>query len=140
MVSIHFEQTEILDLDPEFFVLWFSDIANSKKKELGEVAIIFCSDEYLLEVNREYLKHDYYTDIITFDYTDGRVSGDLFISVDRVRDNAEQFDVPFNEELNRVCAHGLLHLLGYKDKTELEAKEMREQESFALDLIVPRGT
>ena len=140
MVEIHFEDTKILDLDPEFFVSWLSEVATKEKKELGEVNLIFCSDDYLLQMNRDHLNHDYYTDIITFDYVDDTVlSGDLFISVDRVKDNADAFDVEMNQELLRVVVHGFLHLAGYGDKTDREEKEMRLKENTYLE-IVPRGT
>lgn len=140
MVEIHYEDTEILDLDPEFFVSWLSEVAAKENKELGEVNIIFCSDDYLLQMNREHLDHDYYTDIITFDYVEGSIlSGDLFISVDRVRDNAASFEVDIKQELFRVVVHGFLHLAGYGDKSEDEEKEMRSKENTYLK-IVPRGT
>lgn len=140
MVEIHYEDTKILDLDPEFFVSWLSEVATKEKKELGEVNLIFCSDDYLLQMNRDHLDHDYYTDIITFDYVDGTLlSGDLFISLDRVKDNADSFDVEVNQELLRVVVHGFLHLAGYGDKTEQEEKEMRLKENTYLE-IVPRGT
>ena len=90
---------------------WVKQVATTYGKKVGEVAYIFCSDEKILEVNRQYLEHDYYTDIITFDYTEGnRISGDLFISLDTVRTNAEQFEQPYERELHRVIIHGILHL------------------------------
>jgi probable rRNA maturation factor len=97
--------------------------------------LIFCSDEHLLQINKDHLQHDYYTDIITFDYTvEDIISGDLFISVDRVQDNADEFDVLFQDELHRVCVHGLLHLCGYKDKSDEDEKRMREKEDEMLML------
>lgn len=141
MIEVFFEETEILDVSPEFFVSWLSDLCVAEDKVLGEISVVFCSDEYLLQVNREHLDHDYYTDIITFDYSEGEiVSGDLFISVDRVRDNAEEFKEMFHVELNRVVAHGVLHLIGYGDKTPDEEIVMREKEDMALRLIVSRET
>lgn len=141
MIDIHFEDTEILDLDPEFFVLWLGDVVSLETKTLGEINLVFTSDDYLLDVNREYLDHNYYTDIITFDYSEGDcISGDLFISVDRVRDNALQLNEMFHVELNRVVVHGVLHLCGYKDKSEEDSKLMRSKEDWALSLIVPRET
>lgn len=140
IVQIHYENTEILELDPEFFVSWLSQVATMEKKKLGELNLIFCSDDYLLEINHEHLDHDYYTDIITFDYTQGEVlSGDLFISIDRVKDNAKSFEVVTKEEILRVVVHGFLHLAGYEDKTENKEKEMRLKEDTYLK-IVPRGT
>lgn len=112
---------------------------------LGNVAYVFCSDEYLLEMNQEHLKHDYYTDIITFDYTEGKIiAGDIFISVDRVQENADLNAVSFEQELRRVMIHGILHLLGLRDKKKEDQKAMRLAENQALvlfeTLIVPRGT
>ena len=108
---------------------------------LGDVSLIFCSDKYLLDMNRKHLNHDYYTDIITFDYTtEEAVSGDLFISIDRVLENASDLSMDFRTELNRVVVHGVLHLLGFGDKYPEEAKRMRKLEDQALLLIVPRET
>ena len=136
MILIHYRDMEILGVSPEFFALWLGELCKSKDMVLGELSLVFCSDDALLEVNREYLSHDYYTDIITFDYTMGSVvSGDLMISVDRVRDNAKELNEMFHVELLRVVAHGVLHLLGYGDKSESEEKEMRNQESLALGLV-----
>ncbi len=114
---------------------WLADLIEDQSQAPGDLNYIFCSDEYLLQVNREHLDHDYYTDIITFDYCEnGTVSGDLFISVDRIKENAKEFGKTQENELHRVMAHGLLHLLGYKDKTEKEANEMRQMEEYALNL------
>lgn len=138
MVEIHYEEiAEIPGISPEFLFAWFSNVCALEDKELGDVNVIFCSDEHLLVMNREHLDHDYYTDIITFDYTVGPVvSGDLFISVDRVADNADDLDVTFIDELNRVCVHGLLHLCGYKDKSADDEKLMRAKEDEMLGLRV----
>ena len=104
-------------------------------KKLGNINIIFCSDNYILDVNVKYLGHDYFTDIITFDYCEKDIlSGDLFISIDTVRDNAEFYKTEFNDELNRVIVHGLLHLIGYDDHTPEEQKIMREKENYYLEL------
>lgn len=140
MVNIFYEETEILDLDPEFFIWWLSEVCSLHQNTLGEICLIFCSDEYLLNINRDHLNHDYYTDIITFDYSNTEVSGDLFISVDRVRENAELINEDFERELNRVVVHGVLHLLGFKDKSEAESQTMRNNENAALELIVSRET
>lgn len=141
MISIHYEDTEILDLRPEFFISWLSDVSSLHGYKLGEIALVFCSDPYLLDVNIKHLEHDFYTDIITFDYTvDKVVSGDLFVSIDRVRDNAEKLSQLFHVELNRVVVHGLLHLIGFGDKSEEQAVRMRELENEALSLIVSRET
>lgn len=114
---------------------WLSRIARKHKKTIGELTYVFVSDEHLLSMNQEFLQHDTYTDIITFDYSEWPVvSGELYISIDRVRDNAKSFRVPVKDELHRVIAHGLLHLCGYKDKTKKDAIEMRKQEEKALAL------
>ena len=137
MVNLFFEETEVLELDPDFFVLWLSRVCEAEQKKLGEVNLVFCSDDYLLEINKAHLNHDYYTDIITFDYYDEQITGDLFVSIDRVKDNAAGLNVGFNHELHRVVVHGLLHLLGYGDKSEEEKKVMREMEDKSLLLIRP---
>ena len=112
---------------------WIKVVAATYNKKVGEVAYIFCSDEKILEVNRQYLEHDYYTDIITFDYTEGnRISGDLFNSLDPVRTNAEQFGQPYERELYRVIIHGILHLCGINDKGPGERELMEAAENRAL--------
>ncbi|MDF3028226.1 MAG: metalloprotease ybeY [Fluviicola sp.] len=136
MVEVFFEDIEeVPGVNPEFLFAWYSNVCEVENKSLGDVSIIFCSDEHLLQMNKEYLQHDYYTDIITFDYTeDNLVSGDLFISVDRVEDNSNEFDSLFQDELHRVCVHGLLHLCGYKDKSEKDEELMRSKENEMLML------
>ena len=114
---------------------WVKAVAASYGKKVGEIAYIFVDDEEILRVNREYLQHDYYTDIITFDYTEGdTISGDLFISLDTVRTNAEQFDKPYAEELHRVIIHGILHLCGINDKGPGEREIMEAAENKALGM------
>ena len=114
---------------------WLKLVAESEIKKLGNLNIIFCSDNYILDVNVKYLGHDYFTDIITFDYCEKNIlSGDLFISIDTVRDNAEFYKTEFKDELNRVIVHGLLHLIGYDDHTPEEQKIMREKENYYLEL------
>lgn len=140
MVNLFYEDIEILELSPEFFVSWLKEVCKSHEEKLGEVSLIFCSDNYLLDMNREHLNHDFYTDIITFNYNDNTISGDLFISIDRVKDNAVTNNVLFMDELNRVVVHGVLHLIGFNDKTKEEEMEMRAQENKALKLIVSRET
>lgn len=111
-------------------------VAADYGKRVGEIAYIFCSDEKILEVNRQYLQHDYYTDIITFDYCAGnRLSGDLFISLDTVRTNAEQFNQPYERELYRVIIHGILHLCGINDKGPGEREIMEAAENKALEML-----
>lgn len=108
---------------------WVKSVAKSEGKEAGNINYIFCDDEYLHKINVEYLQHDTFTDIITFDYTEGKVlHSDIYISVERVKENAEIFKVPFQRELLRVLAHGLLHLCGYKDKTPKDSALMRQKE------------
>lgn len=115
---------------------WIKYLVNSENRVLKDVNIIFCSDEYLLDVNKKFLFHDYYTDIITFDYSeDNFISGDLFISVDSVRDNSVHFGVDFKTELDRVIAHGILHLLKYDDHCDEDIKMMRAKEDFYISEI-----
>lgn len=114
---------------------WIKAVAETYGKKVDEIAYIFCSDEKILEVNRQYLQHDYYTDIITFDYCEGKkLSGDLFISLDTVRTNAEQFDAPYETELYRVIIHGILHLCGINDKGPGEREIMEAAENKALEM------
>ncbi|WP_445432033.1 rRNA maturation RNase YbeY [Chryseobacterium indoltheticum] len=113
------------------YTIWLKDIIVSEGKKLGEINYIFCDDEYLLKVNQDYLQHDYYTDIITFDYVKGKtISGEIFVSLQRISDNASTLSKNYEEELRRVLAHGILHLCGYKDKTEEEEQLMRSKEDF----------
>ena len=114
---------------------WLKLVAGSEVKKLGDISIIFCSDPYILNVNLRYLQHDYFTDIITFDYCEGdTLSGDLFISIDSVRENAALYGTEFPDELNRVIVHGLLHLIGYDDHTDEQVAEMRAKENYYLSL------
>ena len=114
---------------------WVSQVVQLRGKRVGNISYLFCDDEYLLGVNQQFLNHDTYTDIITFDYVVADlISGDIMISVDRVGENAEKFGVPFEQELHRVVIHGVLHLLGQGDKSDTEAAEMRRQEEEALAL------
>ena len=131
MIEFHFLDREVPDFDPEFFVSALERLIMNEGKEPGDINVVLCSDEHLLELNKEHLDHDYYTDIITFDYCELLVvSGDLFISVDRVVDNALGLNVVFLDELARVVAHGALHLCGYGDKSLAESLVMREKEDF----------
>lgn len=117
---------------------WVKAVAAEYGKRVGEVAYIFCNDEKILEVNRQYLQHDYYTDIITFDYTEGdRIAGDLFISLDTVRSNAELFGKAYDDELHRVIIHGILHLCGINDKGPGEREIMEAAEDRALAMRKP---
>jgi len=138
MVEIHFEDIdEVPGVNSEFLFSWYTQVCSVESKVLGDITLIFCSDDYLLEMNRTHLNHDYYTDIITFDYSeDNIVSGDLFISYDRVVDNATSFSSSVKDELHRVCVHGLLHLCGYKDKSDVDEQLMRQKEDEMLNLRV----
>ncbi len=126
---------DIVLSDPLSLQKWIRLIVEAHSKKLGRINYLFCSDDYILESNKRFLNHDTYTDIITFDYVQGQlVSGDILVSLDRVRDNAAMFSVPFEQELHRVIIHGVLHLLGFKDKTESDAAEMRRKENEALSI------
>jgi probable rRNA maturation factor len=112
---------------------WIDVVIKKEKRRLGEIHYTFVSDEELLEMNKQFLKHNTYTDIITFDYSEGKtVNGDIFMSIDRVKDNATKFNTEFNDELHRVIIHGVLHLCGYKDKTKKDAALMRKMEENSL--------
>jgi probable rRNA maturation factor len=114
---------------------WISDIIKSEKKDLTNLAYIFCDDSFLLTINQDYLKHKTLTDIITFDYSEsGHVDGEIYISIERVNENAATFKKPFEEELHRVMIHGVLHILGFKDKTSTQKSIMRKKEEACLSL------
>lgn len=136
MIDIAYESTPDLSLSSEKLTSWLSSVAESEGFSLSDLTLIFCSDDHLLKINQDFLEHDYYTDIITFDYcSDDLISGDLFISIDRVIDNAKYFNVTFDQELHRVIVHGVLHLCGYQDKSPEEETIMRQKESDALLLM-----
>ena len=112
---------------------WIKNVILAEGKVPGNISFIFCSDDYLLEVNRKYLNHDYFTDIVTFDYVElDIISGDIFISTDRIRENAVEFNTSFENELSRIMIHGILHLLGYKDKSKKDKLQMTGKENFYL--------
>ena len=135
MVTYFREDTSFVFKDRRLNNRWLKLVAESEIRRLGDISIIFCSDKKILEVNLEYLQHDYYTDIITFDYCEGdRLNGDLFISIDSVKENASYYGVEFSEELNRVIVHGILHLIGYDDHSEKDKKLMRQKENYYLSL------
>ena len=134
-ISFYSESIDFQTENTSLYSKWIDESIQKESFSTGEISIIFTSDEYLLNLNRESLNHDYYTDIITFDYCqDNIINGDLFISIDRVKDNAKQFEEPFDKELSRVIIHGVMHLCGYKDKTHEEEQLMREKENFYLSL------
>ncbi|WP_291529066.1 rRNA maturation RNase YbeY [Bacteroides sp. UBA939] len=133
MISYQTDGVEMPAIKKRETTEWIKAVAAVYGKRAGEIAYIFCSDEKILEVNRQYLQHDYYTDIITFDYSQGnRLSGDLFISLDTVRTNAAQFGSDYETELHRVIIHGILHLCGINDKEPGEREVMEEAENKAL--------
>ena len=133
MISFNFETDFELKNEAEL-TDWIKKTISNESCEVGEINYIFCDDDYLHKINVEYLNHDTFTDIISFDYSVGKeLHGDVFISIDRVKENAEEFEVSFTDELHRVMIHGILHYCGYKDKTDEEAKLMRSKEDFYLN-------
>ena len=119
------------------YINWLSNVAKSEHKTISSLTYIFCSDEYLLDINIKYLGHDYYTDIITFPYKEGNdIESDMYISIDRVKENAIEFGETFENELCRVMVHGLLHLIGYGDKNDDEIKIMRQKEEEYLAFLL----
>ncbi|GJQ03753.1 rRNA maturation RNase YbeY [Capnocytophaga canimorsus] len=136
MITFNYETEFELPEQETVFQAWIEKIIASEEKELGELNYIFCDDNYLHQINVQYLDHDTLTDIITFDYTQEQIiSGDIFISVERVADNAKDFNVDFQTELLRVMAHGVLHLCGYKDKSDAESNQMRSKEEEKMRLF-----
>ena len=137
MISYQTEESQMPAIKKREVSEWIKKVADEYGKKVGDIAYIFCSDEKILEVNKQYLQHDYYTDIITFDYTEGnRISGDLFISLDTVKTNAEQFaDNDYQRELHRVIIHGVLHLCGINDKGPGEREVMEAAENKALSML-----
>jgi probable rRNA maturation factor len=141
MIEFEFLECEIPDFDSEFFVSAIGDLIHLENKKLGELSLLFCTDEHMLKMNKEHLKHDYYTDILTFDYCmENRVSGDLLISWDTVQSNALKYKVDKQTELKRVVFHGILHLCGYNDKTKEETQLMRLKENECLEKYVSHET
>lgn len=135
MISFNYESDFILP-NEDIFSNWIRKVITSESYVLGEINYIFCDDDYLHKINLEYLNHDTLTDIITFDNTEGNViTSDIFISTERVADNANDFNVSFQDELLRVMIHGILHLCGYKDKTDIEASLMRSKEDEKIRLF-----
>lgn len=136
MLSVDWLTMDPFDFNNDDIERWLLEVAKAEGLTLGEVVLVFCTDDELLDINIKHLGHDYYTDIITFDYTeDKNISGDLFISADRVRENALALTVGFQAELHRVVVHGVLHLCGYGDKTNAEEQLMREKEDFYLNKL-----
>lgn len=135
MITFNYENDFVLE-NEVVYQDWISRIISSEGFTEGEINYIFCDDEYLLNINVEYLNHDTYTDIISFDYSVGNLlQGDIFVSTERVAENALNFNVPFENELKRVLSHGILHYCGYKDKSESDVKEMRQKEDEKIALF-----
>jgi rRNA maturation RNase YbeY len=137
-LAIHFfsETTKFRFNRKRITTNWLKKVITSYKREPGDISVVFCSDEQLLEINKQYLKHSYFTDVITFNYNyNDVISGDIYISIDRISENARNFNVSFDKELNRVIVHGILHLLGFNDKKSSEKEKMRELEDLHLKEI-----
>ena len=135
MIQFFFENIDEIII-PFQTNVWVEKVIINEGKKLGEINYIFCDDEYLLKVNQDFLKHDYYTDVITFDYVKGKIiSADIFVSLPRILENASTLSKDFNSELLRVLVHGILHLCGYKDKNEEEINKMRQKEDFYLSIF-----
>ena len=135
MILYYYEDIDFVFRNKTLNNRWLKLVAESEIRRIGDISVIFCSDNYILDVNQKYLQHDYFTDIITFDYCEGdRLSGDLFISIDSVRENAIEYGTDFSDELNRVMVHGILHLIGYDDHTEEDIAMMRKKENYYLSL------
>lgn len=132
-ISYHYEDVKKIPFKQKDISAWIKEVALSYDKKLGDIAYIFCTDERILQVNNEYLQHDYYTDIITFDYGEGnKISGDIFVSLDTVKSNSEKYGELYEKELCRVIIHGVLHLCGQNDKTQADQAEMTRKENLAL--------
>ena len=134
MIEYNYQLTDFELEHPEGVSKWLESLIAEHDHRLGELSYVFCDDEYLLKINNDFLNHDFYTDIISFDYKLGKqVNGEIYISIDRVKENAADRGLKFEDELHRVISHGVLHFLGFKDKTELEAEAMRKAEDLALE-------
>jgi probable rRNA maturation factor len=137
MISFFVEEIPFVLKDKLKIKNWIKAVCLLYNKKPGELNYIFCSDDYLLDINKTYLEHDFYTDIITFDQSESEdiIEGEIYISIDRVKENAENNNIDFFQELMRVIIHGILHLIGFKDKTEEESKKMRLLENQMLEII-----
>ncbi|MBR8537281.1 rRNA maturation RNase YbeY [Carboxylicivirga sediminis] len=136
MITFHNEDVSLPEEISDNAKFWINEVINQYDYLLDNLTYIFCSDEHILKINTNYLDHNYYTDIITFDYCKGkRISGDLFISIDTVKSNSQKYNCNYNDELHRVMIHGVLHLLGFKDASEQEKLIMRKREDDALSLL-----
>ena len=139
MIQFHTQDLPFTIKNKTVLKRWISSTIEKKKRTVGQLNFVFCSDSFLLSMNKQYLQHDTYTDIITFDYSSEDkglpVSGDIYISIERVKENAVKFSKAFENELHRVIIHGTLHLLGYKDKTKAAKEEMTKQEDLCLKAL-----
>ena len=134
--NFYTEDIDLPNIDFELIKSWLQDVIGNHMKSVGNITYVFCSDNYILNINKQFLNHDYYTDIISFNYSTQRlISGDLFVSLDTVKSNSELFGSDFNIELSRVIVHGVLHLLGWDDKTDEERIVMREKENYWLSKL-----
>jgi rRNA maturation RNase YbeY len=135
-IEIFYEEIKTLKLRKSHLKKYTKQLIINEKRQIGDISLILCSDKYLLDINIKYLNHNYFTDIITFNYVEGNIiSGDLFISIDRVKENAKEYQITWIKELYRVVFHGVLHLIGYNDKTEDEIKIIREKEDYYLSAV-----
>ena len=140
MIEFITEDISAISFNSKSIINWIENIVNQEDKIVGDLCFILCSDKYLLNINQQYLQHDYFTDIITFDYSDKNIiSGDIFISVDRVTENSENLNIPFQKEFLRIVIHGILHLLGYDDKSEFDKNLMTSKEDACLKLYSDVG-
>lgn len=136
MITFNVQNTEMPSIDQPKVVRWIERVAATFNLKVGDINYIFVDDERILELNREFVGHDYYTDHIGFDYSEGsRIAGDIYISLDTVRTNAEKFNATYDRELHRVIIHGILHLCGIKDKEPGEREEMEAEENKALEIL-----
>ena len=135
MINYFFENIDSIEISDKFSP-WLINLIASENKKIGEITYIFSDDEYILKINQDYLQHDFYTDVITFDYVKGKnISGDIFVSLPRISDNAKMLNKSFEKEFLRVLAHGVLHLCGYKDKSAEEISLMRTKEDHYINLF-----
>ena len=135
MINYFFENIDTIEISSKISP-WLTNLITSENKKLGELTYVFGDDDYILKVNQDYLNHDFYTDVITFDYVKGKIiSGDIFVSLPRISDNAKMLNKDFEREFLRVLAHGILHLCGYKDKSEEEIFVMRNKEDHYINLF-----
>ncbi len=139
MINLQTENIKFTLKNKTLLKQWIKEVIEKKKRKAGEITFVFCNDDYLLNINKQYLNHDTFTDIITFDYSkeDSKqpISGDIFISIERVKENALKYSKTFENELHRVIIHGVLHLLGYTDKTKATKEEMTRQENLCLKVF-----